>query len=91
MIFTPILFLQDLTACRLESDWLCYSFSCFLFPPSLSLLSSSSPGNGPAAIFLSLILSGYWPYFSGSHPDEYLTARLKEGEGKSLLEQVSGQ
>ena len=39
-------------------------------------------------ICLSLLLSGYWPYFSGSHPDPYLTSKLNENPDKSILEQV---
>ena len=46
-------------------------------------------GNGPAGIALSLILSGHWPYFTGAHPDPYLTMKLSERPEASLLEQVS--
>ena len=45
-------------------------------------------GNGPAAIFLSMLLSGYIPYFSGKHPDPLLTSKLNENPNQSLLEQV---
>ena len=45
-------------------------------------------GNGPAGIALSLILSGHWPYFTGNHPNPYLTMKLMERPGASLMEQV---
>ena len=48
-----------------------------------------STGNGPAGIALSLMLSGHWPYFTGVHPDPYLTQKLAERPQDSLLEQVS--
>lgn len=44
-------------------------------------------GNGPAAICLSMLLSGYIPYFSGKHPDPLLTSKLNENPHQSLLEQ----
>jgi hypothetical protein len=46
-------------------------------------------GNGPSAIFLSLLLSGYSPYFTGDHPNTILKRKLSEHPEKSLLEQVS--
>lgn len=45
-------------------------------------------GNGPSSILLSLMLSGHWPYFTGSHPNPYLTAKLQQNPDKSILEQV---
>ena len=52
------------------------------------LLSLSHSGNGPSAIFLSLLLSGHRPYFNGRHPNDILKRKLSENVGKSLLEQV---
>ena len=45
-------------------------------------------GNGPSGICLSLLLSGYWPYFSGSHPNPVLREKLNEHRALSLVEQV---
>lgn len=51
-------------------------------------------GNGPSAIFLSLLLSGYVPYFSapGNIQNQVLAAKLDEANAKnlSLIEQVKG-
>ena len=52
--------------------------------PFYFLLFSS--GNGPSAIFLSLLLSGYKPFFTGSHPNKILQEKLRTDV--SLLEQV---
>ena len=51
-------------------------------PSFLTLL-----GNGPSAIFLSLLLSGYTPSYNGSHPNPYLATKLQENRS-SLLDQV---
>ena len=50
-------------------------------------------GNGPSAIFLSLLLSGYTPYFDapgGNIQDQVLAAKLNEASSKNLylIEQV---
>lgn len=42
-------------------------------------------GNGPAGICVSLMLSGWWPYYKGGHPDEKLHRRLAESP-LSLME-----
>ena len=56
---------------------------------SVSLvLCLCASGNGPSGICLSLLLSGYWPYFSGSHPNPVLQQKLNEDRASSLLEQV---
>ncbi|XP_065570742.1 oxidative stress-induced growth inhibitor 1-like isoform X1 [Artemia franciscana] len=48
-------------------------------------------GNGPSAITLSFMLSGWRPYYNGSlqrnHPNEFLHARLMENPGMSLVDQ----
>jgi len=54
----------------------------------LCLVFLTSLGNGPSAMMLSVLLSGHWPYFSGSHPDELLSLKLMENMDKSLVEQV---
>lgn len=46
-------------------------------------------GNGPAGICVSLALSGWWPRYTGSHPDPALDARLKAGPA-SLMERDLG-
>lgn len=51
--------------------------------------TTTTTGNGPAGIALSLMLSGHWPYFTGAHPHPYLTLKLGENPDLSLLEQVS--
>ena len=45
-------------------------------------------GNGPSAMFLSLMLSGYCPFYSGSHPNQYLAEKLRENPKDSLVDQV---
>ena len=47
-------------------------------------------GNGPNAISLSYILSGYVPhYIPHQHPNPILDSKLREELGKSLLDKVS--
>ena len=45
-------------------------------------------GNGPSAIFLSLMLSGFTPCYNGAHPNPYLAAKLGENPDQSLIDQV---
>ena len=45
-------------------------------------------GNGPSAIFLSLLLSGYVPYFAGNLEDSVLGLKL-EKDKRPIVEQVS--
>lgn len=46
-------------------------------------------GNGPSAIFLSLLLSGHRPHLLDRHPNPLLHAKLQAISGKCLLETVS--
>ena len=49
----------------------------------------SNPGNGPSAIALSFMLSGYRPYYNGATlSNEYLVQRLQDSADISLFEQV---
>lgn len=41
-------------------------------------------GNGPVGIVVSFILSGWWPYYKGGHPDAGLDARLRQGKGSLI-------
>ena len=45
-------------------------------------------GNGPSAMFLSLLLSGYTPFYNGSHPNPYLAAKFRERPKESLVDQM---
>lgn len=47
-----------------------------------------APGNGPSATFLSLMLSGYTPFYNGHHPNPFLAAKLRENPEVSLIDQV---
>ena len=53
-----------------------------------NLMVYPTTGNGPSGICLSLLLSGYWPYFNGKHPDEVLRRKLDEHPELSVVEQV---
>eukprot|EP00117_Sycon_ciliatum_P011985 scpid44830/ scgid13229/ Oxidative stress-induced growth inhibitor 1; Ovary, kidney and liver protein 38; Pregnancy-induced growth inhibitor OKL38 len=45
-------------------------------------------GNGPSAIALSFLLTGYRPYWNGQvHPNEYLAPKLAACEEQSILDQ----
>ncbi|XP_077982172.1 oxidative stress-induced growth inhibitor 1-like [Glandiceps talaboti] len=44
-------------------------------------------GNGPSAICLSFLLSGYWPYYNGKpHPTPHLQRKLSENPDISIIE-----
>ncbi len=45
-------------------------------------------GNGPSAIFLSLLLSGHVPYFNGNLKNTALELKL-EKDKRSIIEQAS--
>ena len=45
-------------------------------------------GNGPSAIFLSLLLSGHVPYFNGNLKNNALELKLKKDK-RSIIEQAS--
>ena len=55
---------------------------------SHSLTLYLSAGNGPSAIFLSLMLSGFTPCYNGAHPNPCLSAKLGEKPSLSLVDQV---